>query len=121
MQAERAYRDAIFDRKLRGGRTIGEIRIYELRALAQASAEATIGFLTRGQPDAVDMIACTMLAGYCVAADPHAKVKDTIKASIVTDVFNRAEITAAKTMQDVSAKLAHELLAVAAAQEITVN
>lgn len=121
LQAERAYRDEIFDRKIRGGRKLGDLRVHELRAVAQSSAETATSFLTRGYEDAVLTIACTMLAGYCVAADPHATVRDTIKASVATSIFERAQLKAAETIRDGSARLAHELLSIAAAQQITVQ
>jgi hypothetical protein len=121
LQAERAYRDEIFDRKIRGGRKLGDLRVHELRAVAQASAETAASFLTRGYEDAVLTIACTMMAGHCVAADPHATVRDTIKATVATNIFERAQLRAAETIRDGSARLAHELLSVAAAQQITVQ
>lgn len=121
LQAERAYRDEIFDRKVRGGRKLGDLRVHELRAVAQAAAEAATSFLTRGYVDAVETITCTMLAGYCVSADPHAKVRDTIKASVAASIYERAQLKAAETIRDGSARLAHELLSVAAAQQITVQ
>jgi hypothetical protein len=120
LQAERAYRDTIFERKLRGGRKLGDVRIHELRAIAQDSAETATSFLTRGYEDAVETIACTMLAGHCIAADPHATVRETIKASIATSIYERARVKAAEAIRDGSAKLATDLLAVAAAQPITI-
>jgi hypothetical protein len=121
LQAERAYRDEIFERKIRGGRKLGDVRVHELRAIAQAAAETATSFLTRGYVDAVETFACTMLAGYCVSADPHAMVRDTIKPSIAASIYERAQLKAAETIRDGSARLASELLTVAAAQEITVQ
>lgn len=121
LQAERTYRDEIFERKIRGGRKLGDLRVHELRAVAHASAETATSFLTRGYEDAVLTIACTMLAGHCVAADPHATVRDTIKPSVASSIFERAQVKAAETIRDGSARLATELLAIAAAQQITVQ
>lgn len=121
LQAERAYHAAIFEQKMRGGRKLGDIRVHELRAMAQASAETASSFLTRGYEDAVETFICTMLAGYCVSADPHATVRETIKPAVASTICERAKLRAAEIIRDGSARLAHDLLAAAAAQQITVQ
>jgi hypothetical protein len=103
----------IFKRKLRGGKTLGEIHVNELRAFAQSSAEVATRFLSRGYEDAVDLFACLRLANYCVAADPFVLVKDAIKPSIVVSIFDQARIDAAEEIAASSGRLAQELMTVA--------
>jgi hypothetical protein len=108
--AERVYTDQIFARKLRGGKTLGEIHVHELRALAKSAAEMTTRFVLRGHEDAVDLFACTALANYCVAADPFALVKDTIKSSVVVSIYEQAKKVAAEKLPLMSEQMTDELI-----------
>ena len=88
IKASKDIAHEIFKRKLRGGKTLGEIHVNELRAFAQSSAEVATRFLSRGYEDAVDLFACIRLANYCVAADPFMLVKDAIKPSVVLQIYD---------------------------------
>jgi hypothetical protein len=111
LRAEKQYIASIFDHRLRGGQRLGQIRVHELRAIAEASASTATSFLTRGYEDAVEAIACTRMTQHCVAVDPFALVKDVIKATIAKDIFEQAKIDAAEVIRDGSAKLARDLIA----------
>lgn len=116
LRAERSYTTEIFSRKLRGGRTLGEIHVQELRAIARASAETAISFLGRGYEDAVDTFACTMLANHCVSADPMALVRDAIKSTTAIAAYEQARLAAAEALRDGGAKMAQDLITAAAAR-----
>jgi hypothetical protein len=118
LAAERTFATTIFDRKLRGGRKLGEVRIHELRAIAEESANTATSFLQRGYDDAVETFACVMLSKHCVAADPFAKVRDTIKPTTASAIFESAKIKAAQMLRDGGATLAQNLIAAAQAQEL---
>ena len=118
IRAEQTYVETIFDRKLRGGRKLGDVPVHELRAIAEASAETAVSFLTRGYEDAVEVIACTMLSKFCVASDPFARIRDVIKPAVVSKIFDQAKIKAAEELRDGSAKLAKNLIAIAQQQEL---
>jgi hypothetical protein len=118
LKAEKTYVETVFDRKMRGGRKLGEIRVHELRAIAEASASTATSFLQRGYEDAVETFACVALSNYCVTSDPFAKVRDVIKPSVATTIFEKAKISAAESLRDGSGRLAKELLAAAQKQEL---
>ena len=118
IRAEQTYVETIFDRKLRGGRKLGDVRLHELRAIAESSAQNAVSFLTRGYEDAVEVIACTMLSKYCVASDPLARIRDVIKPTVASKIFDQAKIKAAEELRDGSDKLAKNLIALAQAQEL---
>jgi hypothetical protein len=113
IKASKDVAHEIFKRKLRGGKTLGEIHVNELRAFAQSSAEVATRFLSRGYEDAVDLFACLRLANYCVAADPFMLVKDAIKPTVVVAIYDQAKIDAAEEIASSSGRLAEELLAAA--------
>ena len=121
LRAERQFTHQIFARKLRGGRTLGDVRVHELRAIAESSAATATSFLTRGYDDAVESIACVMLANHCVSADPFALVKDTIKTTTVVSIFERAQVKAAEAIRDSSAKMASDLLAIGKTQDLAIQ
>ena len=118
IKAEQAYIATIFDRKLRGGRRLGDVRLHEIRATAEKSAENAVSFFTRGFEDATETIALTMLAKHAVAADPYSKLADVIKPSLAERIFKQAEIVAAERIRDESAKLARGLIEIAQQQEL---
>ena len=118
VKAEKIYVETIFDHKIRGGRKLGDVRVNELRAIAENSANTSVSFFQRGYEDAVETFVALMLSRHCVAADPFAKVRDTIKASVVKAVLDKAKISAAELIRDRSAKVAADLIAAANAQEL---
>jgi hypothetical protein len=73
--ASRTAAHAIFSRKIRGGRLLGDISMHELRAIAQNAANTMIDFLNRGYDDGVDAMTCQILSHHGVAADPFATLK----------------------------------------------
>jgi hypothetical protein len=103
----------IFNRKIRGVGRLGNIHIHELRAIAESQASTAASFLQRGYDDAVEAIACITLTQHCVAADPFAKVVDVIPEKIAIKAFDDAKLKAAEVIRDGSAKVAHDLIAVA--------
>ena len=113
IKASKDVAHEIFKRKLRGGKTLGEIHVNELRAFAQSSAEVATRFLSRGYEDAVDLFACLRLANHCVAADPFMLVKEAIKPTVVVAIYDQAKIDAAEEIASSSGRLAEELLAAA--------
>jgi len=113
LAAAKTFAHEIFDRRLRGGKCLGDIRINELRAYARQAAEVAGRFIQRGYEDAVDLFACVRLAGYCVAADPDASVRETIKPSVVVEIYQQAKIDAADEIATRGAMLSQELLAAA--------
>ena len=118
LQAERVLIDTIFDRKLRGGKKLGDIRVHELRATAESSASTATSFLQRGYEDAVETFACVLLSKHCVASDPFAKVRDVIKPKVASEIFVQAQADAAKALADSSGRLAQELIAAAQQAEL---
>lgn len=119
LAAEKAYAADVFNRKMRGGRQLGEIRIHELRAIAESSASMATSFLQRGYDDAVETLLCVMLSKHCISSDPFAPVKDVIKASVATAMLTKAKIKAAELLRDHGAKVARELVAAAHQQELS--
>jgi hypothetical protein len=111
LRAEQTFAEAIFERKLRGGVVLGNVRVHELRAIAEKTATTATSFLARGYDDAVEVIGLTMLSKHCVASDPFALLRDVIKPSVVPNTFERARIKAAEMIRDSSAKIARDLLA----------
>jgi hypothetical protein len=108
------YAHEIFKRKLRGGKMLGQIRVNELRAFAQASAQVATQFLNRGYEDAVDLFACIRLANHCQTSDPDVLVKDAIKPAVVVAIYDRARIDAAEEIATRGATLTQELISAAA-------
>src|SRR4249920_392963 len=113
LAAAKNYANEIFSRRLRGGKSLGDIRIDELRTYARASADVAGQFIQRGYEDAVDLFACMRLAGHCVAADPDAIVRDTIKPATVLEIYQQARIDAAEEIATRGTVLAQELMAAA--------
>jgi hypothetical protein len=111
--AGKAVAHEIFVRRIRGAGLLGNIRIHELRAIAESQASTAASFLQRGYDDAVEAIACITLSGHCVAADPFAKVADVIPANVAVEAFEDAKLKAAEVIRDGSAKVAHDLIAAA--------
>jgi len=103
----------IFNRKIRGAGRLGNVRMHELRAIAESQARTAGDFLQRGYDDAVEAIACIALSEYCVAADPFAKVAEVIPAKVAAKAFEDAKLKAAEVIRDGSAKVAHDLIATA--------
>jgi hypothetical protein len=119
LRAEHIYTATIFDRQLRGGKKLGDVRHHELRAIAERSAENAVSFLNRGFEDAVETIGLTMLARHCgMPSDPYAKVRDLIKPATAERIFQQAAAKAAEQIRDEGARLAKNLLEVAHNQEI---
>jgi hypothetical protein len=109
--AAKAIQHEIFARRIRGAGVLGKIHVHELRAIAESQASTAASFLQRGYDDAVEAIACITLSGYCVAADPFAKVSDVIPAKVAVEAFEDAKLKAAEVIRDGSAKIAHDLIA----------
>jgi hypothetical protein len=109
--AMQAIHHEIFQRRVRGVGRLGNIHVHELRAIAESQATTAASFLQRGYDDAVEAIALTTLSGYCVAADPFAKVPDVIPAKVAVKAFEDAKIKAAEVIRDGSAKIASDLIA----------
>jgi hypothetical protein len=101
----------IFARRIRGAGRLGDIRVHELRAIAESQAATATSFLQRGYDDAVESIACAIISDHCVAADPFAKVADVIPVKIAVKAFEDAKIKAAEVIRDGSAKIASDLIA----------
>src|SRR5580765_3840874 len=116
LAAAKTFAHEIFNRRLRGGKCLGDIRINELRAYARQSAEVAGRFIQRGYEDAVDLFACVRLAGYCQAADPDASVRETIKPSVVVEIYQQAKIDAAEEIATRGAALSQDLMAAATAR-----
>jgi hypothetical protein len=116
LAAAKTFAHEVFNRRLRGGKRLGDIRINELRAYARQSAEVAGRFIQRGYEDAVDLFACVRLAGYCVAADPDASVSETIKPSIAVEIYHQARIDAAEEIATRGAMLSQDLMAAATAR-----
>jgi hypothetical protein len=111
LKAKKVVYDAIFQRKIRGGKMIGDVRIHELPALAQSHAATAGSFSQRGYDDGVDAIVFTMVQNHCVAADPFGKVADTISARALKRIYAEAEIKSAEIMRDAAARTASDLIA----------
>jgi hypothetical protein len=118
LAAEKIYTKAIFDKPMRGGRRLGDIRINDLHAIAEASATTATSFLQRGYDDAVETFLCIMLSKHCVTADPFVTVEEAIKPGVVTTIMEKAKISAAELLRDGGAKMARDLVAAAHVQEI---
>ena len=105
--------DLIFQHKLRGGKAVGQIKVHELQAIVEKSANNATQMLQRGYEDVVDTFFCASLADHCVATDPFGLVKDMIKATDAAKMMEQAKIRAAEVLRDKSALLAKELIAIA--------
>jgi hypothetical protein len=103
----------IFNRRIRGVGRLGNIHVHELRAIAESQASTAASFLQRGYDDAVEAILCITLTQHCVAADPFAKVVDVIPDKIAEQALENAKLKAAEVIRDGSAKVAHDLIAIA--------
>jgi hypothetical protein len=118
LKAEQSYTDTIFDRKLRGGRKVGDVRMHEIRAIATQAAENFAKFINRGFEDGVEMMGLSMLAKHAVASDPYLKVRDVIKPALAEKIFKQAEVATAQWLAEESSGLAHRLIQVAERQEL---
>jgi hypothetical protein len=118
MQAEQSYAATIFDRKLRGGRKVGDVRMHEIRAIATQAAQNFGKFINRGFEDGVEMMGLSMLAKHAVASDPYSKVRDVIKPALAEKIFKQAEIATAQWLAEESSGLANRLIQVAERQEL---
>lgn len=116
--AEQNYTTTIFDRKLRGGRKVGDVRMHEVTAISKQSAGNMARFITRGFEDGVEMMALAMMAKHCVAADPYAKLRDILKPTLAEKIFKQAEIATAAWLAEESSGLANRLIQVAEQQEL---
>jgi hypothetical protein len=119
LAAEKTYATAIFDRQIRGGRRLGDVRIHELRAVAEQAATTAVSFLQRGYDDAVETFLCVMLSKHCVAAEPFTTVEQAIKPSVATAILDKAKVRAAEMLRDGGAKMARELVAAAQIQDLS--
>jgi hypothetical protein len=100
----------IFDRQIRGGGRLGDLRMHELRALAQMNAQTATSFLMRGVDDAVEAVALIKLSQHTVSADPFARVEDVFKAEVVATFFEQASLDVVRQFRDTSANLANSLV-----------
>lgn len=103
-------------RKLRDGRPIGDIPLWELPQIASSAAGKSVTFLTRGLEDAVDAIACHRLSQYAQPSSAETRVRDAIKPAIVEKIYAESRVAAAQRIADASARTARELLAETATQ-----
>jgi hypothetical protein len=115
ISVERRYAHAIFARKLRGGKMLGNVTYNELRAHAEQSADAMMEFLARGYEDAVDFFGCMALAHHVTPVDPFKTVKEIFKAETVVAIYDQARLDAVKAIEAASAKAKLELIAAATA------
>lgn len=107
-------KQVVFDRQIRGGGRLGDLRMHELSAIAQANAQISTGFLMRGVEDAVEAVALIKLSRHTVSADPFARVEDVFKADTVAKFFDEAQLHVVRLFRDESVKLAHDLVGVEA-------
>lgn len=99
------------ERKLRDGRAIGDVPLYELPRLAAGAAGKSVTFLSRGLEDAVDAIACHELSLLAQPTKADMTVRDAYKPAVVEEIYAHAKIKAAQRIADASARTARELLA----------
>jgi hypothetical protein len=99
----------VFQRKVRGGKLLAEIRVRELRALVQESGHAAGSFVSRGYEDAVDAFLCRKLADHCVATDPDAIVIDIVNGAVATKMLKDAQRDAAQFIAEAAARIAKDL------------
>jgi hypothetical protein len=104
----------IFDRVMRGGQRLGDIKCSELEVLMHKSIECCIGFNARGYEDGVDAVGYRLLAEHIAehitVTDPFATVRDVVKPAIASKIFEKAKIEAAIIQREVNAKLARDLI-----------
>jgi hypothetical protein len=118
LRAEQASTEMIYERKLRGGRQVGDVRMHEIKAIAEMSADNSLKFLFRGFEDAVEFFALTAISKHCVASDPYAKLRDIVKPSIIAKAFQKGAIDATEAMRDGAGELKRRLIAAAQSQEL---
>jgi len=99
----------VFDRKMRGGQRLKQIKVRELMAIVSDSGHAAGSFILRGYEDAVDAILCRKLAHHCVTSDPDLTVEDIVKEEVAAKYFREAKIKASQFTQRMAAKIASEL------------
>lgn len=98
-------------RKLRDGRPIGDIPLWELPNIASGAAGKSVTFLQRGLEDAVDAIACHRLSLFVQPSTAETRVRDAIKPAVVEKIYAESRVAAAQRIADASARTARELLA----------
>ena len=109
IRADKQIAAGIFSRKLRGGRLLGTIRVHELRAFAEESANNASSFLNRGFDDAVDAVAFGLMAKHCVAADPTALVPEIINERKASHFYEQAKRMAAEKISEHASRIARDL------------
>lgn len=118
IRAAQSITMAIFDRKIRGGKKLGDVKMYEIRAISEKAADDMAFFLNRGFEDGVEAFGMTMLARHCVAADPDTKLRDLVKPVFAQKCFQEAAIKVAEFMANRSKTLKHDLIAAAQTLEL---
>ena len=113
LKARSSIANAVFARKLRGGRMLGELHVRELRAMIQGQLETSMQFLNHSYVDLVDFVALQRIERHCGPADPDMLVSECIKGSIVEEIFKQAEIVAAEALRDGTEKFAEAVIATA--------
>lgn len=99
-------------RKLRDGRLIGDIPLWELSRLARTAAHKGADFLRRGLEDWTDAIACEILARYAQPSNQDTRVRDTMKGKQVEEIYARARKLAAEKIAEESERCAQGVMTV---------
>lgn len=99
----------IFARRLRGGKQIGIVRIYELPSLIQSAIDQGMEFTNRGFEDFVDAFALAGVFHFCSTRlaqhDPNATVQDIMKGNDLATLYDRASVEAAEAMREGTTRL----------------
>jgi hypothetical protein len=104
-----AFVHEIFTRRLRGGKQVGVVRIYELPSLIQSAIDQGMEFTNRGFEDFVDAFALAGVYHFCNARlaqhDPNATISDVIKGKDLSGIYDKASVDAAEAMREGSTRL----------------
>jgi hypothetical protein len=92
--ADRHLAAVVFERKMRGGKKLGDLRWNELHAYKREAIATGVEMLNRGFDDVVEGIACDMIERHCVPADPFETVRNIIKAEDAMTIMEQARVEA---------------------------
>lgn len=99
----------VFARRLRGGKTVGVVRIYELPSLIQSAIDQGMEFTNRGFEDFVDAFALAGVYHHCsthlASHDPNATVRDVMKGNDLATLYDKASVEAAEAMREGTTRL----------------
>jgi len=96
--AERAL--TLLDIRKIGGRSIGDIRMREIKAIGRDAADRAVAFLGQGLQDATDAFLCWKISNFAVLAKDDSYVREVTSPSVLGKLDREAAAWAAAKIAD---------------------